>query len=81
MRTSKKDVDQAVTVLNNILSQNGSQERVNAEGRYGYIGLDRYDLEDRCQGTLKTGLTKREATMFLDAMIAGIDLFTRKAKE
>ena len=78
-RMKKHDIERAANILNKMLANAGALERVHPEGRYGYIGLDAYDLEGRCRRTVKTGLTKRAAVDYLDAMIEGISIFTRKS--
>jgi len=79
-RTKKQDVDQLLVILNGLLASAKSTARVKREGRYGYQALDHYDLRDRCRGTIKTGLSTGQALYYVEAMIEGIELYTRKAK-
>lgn len=80
-RAKMSDVREAEAFLNRALAEGGSLYRVKVEGRYGYQGIDKYDLQDRNMGTVKTGLTRGEAVTYLDAMLAGIDLFMSKADQ
>ncbi len=79
MNSVKMDeIRELETMLNKILSEAGSAFLVRVEGRYNYLGIDKYDRNNLCKGTLKTGLTKRQTRDFLDAMLSGIDLYERK---
>ncbi len=66
-------LEQSIGILNQLLERHGAKIRIKAEGRYGYIGLDAYDLEGMTRGTVKTGLTKRAADELVDAMIYVLD--------
>ena len=73
-RTTEGDIDLALESLNNAIKSQGVQ--VKRQGRYGYQGLDLYNLEGGCLNTVKTGLTTGQALDYVWAMIKGIDLYT-----
>ena len=75
-RIKEKDIEQALTVLNNMIEHN--KVKVQLCGRYGYQALDLFNMEGGCLKTVRTGLTKREAFDAVNHMIEGIMLADEK---
>ena len=67
MRTSEKDVDLALETLNKAIESQGVQ--VKRQGRYGYQGLDLFNMEGGCITTVSTGLTTGQALDYVWAML------------
>jgi len=42
-----------------------------AQGRYGYIGIDEFNAEGGCARTYRSGLTKKEAYYCLSDLLEG----------
>lgn len=72
-RITLANVRQAEERLNASLAYIGAEYRVRVEGRYGYLGIDKY-RGDSCAGTISTGHTRRDAYQYLGAMNAALDL-------
>lgn len=81
-RITRKNVEERVANVNRRMEERGSLIRYQAEGRNGYIGLDRIrvdaprlgQLGERwsVQSTVTVG-TKREVGEFLHAMMVALD--------
>lgn len=70
-RVSSKDLEHAVSRVNNILADRGSSYRLHWNRRYNYNALDIGDAVDkhRVHETLITGCTKRELYDILWAIV------------
>lgn len=75
-RTTKNDIQRTEAIINKALEKSGVL--ISVQGRYGYQGIDLYNNRG-CLRTIRTGLTKGQALDYLNAMLEGIFLYTRKA--
>ncbi len=76
MRATEKDVDDALNTLNELIKPRGIQ--VKRQGRYGYQGLDLFNLNGGCLSTVATGFTKGQALDYVWALLKGIELYNWK---
>jgi hypothetical protein len=79
-RITRANVDERCANVNRRMEQRGSIVRYAAQGRNGYIGLDRYHAGEtwNMQSTVTCG-TKREVAEFLHAMMVALDDSTHTA--
>lgn len=89
-RITKQNVEERVANVNRRMESAGSPNRVQVQGRNGYIGLDLFTRDPDCTLNLPDSVpgrgagwicqstltvgTKREVADFLHAMMVGIDL-------
>ena len=58
MRYTRKTLNAELEYLNKCLEKLGKDERLEAQGRNGYIGLDTYGKDGRCIRNIATGTAK-----------------------
>jgi hypothetical protein len=72
-RITREDVEARLVNLNRRLESRGSAYFWAVQGRYGYIGLDRYRRSDGAMMSTITAGTKREIADFLRAAMVALD--------
>jgi len=71
-RTTLKDIDQGLKVLNNAIKDKGVQVKLGQ--RYGYKALDLYNMKGGCLKTVRTGMSSGETMQCIWDIMKGIYL-------